>query len=164
MRRKRKDTRVSTARILKTLCLSEKPLHKSQIETAADVSHQTLRNNMRELKQLNLVDVVDREKWRTGKTVERYQLTDSGFYHAMLYNPDNQKVRDRVMKVLGGKFDNFTEREKRIALEFLKTAERVIASGRGSPNWFMDIHLATDQTGRSTFNVTGGRRDIARRK
>lgn len=148
-------------RILRTMCLSEGPLNRYQIESKLKVRtekprRETLYEVMERAKLMGLIEVTSRMEWRTVKRrtlmSESYALTETGLHAVAIQNPD---LLEAIRSKLGRDFETLEERAKRNRLAHLEEwtgiARNVLLSGKAPPHWSMGMELFTDTAGRVAY-------------
>ena len=141
--------------VLGVFARSKEPMNKYQIRKKTDLGQQTVYDAVRRLKLLKWIEVESAKEWRVkGLTVEKYALTDLGWFRAAKAYPE---LTRRVKIILGGKFHEFEERQSRnLSAEvrkWFRIAEEVILRGTAAPNWSMTIYVKADDKGQVTYGV-----------
>jgi DNA-binding PadR family transcriptional regulator len=144
-------------KIIRVLAESRNPLTKYDLEREAKLARQTVYDNVRKLKRFGIIEVAETGKSRTGLPMERYRLTERGWYCVAVRHPDLEK---RARQVLGPRFGQYTER---IRLhregEFQRWTQLihdVVTVGRASPGWRFLWEIEADREGRIWSRVQVG--------
>ena len=136
-------------KIIRALAESAEYLTKYDLERKARVARQTVYDNVSKLKRLGIIEVAETGKSRTGLRMERYRLTERGWYCVAVRHPDLEK---QARQVLGPRFGQYTER---IRLhregEFQRWTQLihdVVTVGRASPGWCFLWEIEADKEGK----------------
>jgi len=143
-----------------------KGLTKYELESRAGVARQTVYDSIPKLKRRGEIEVVGKPTIsRAGLAVERYGLTDRGWFSVAILNPDlTQKAREMI----GSRFDEYQERIQRSREEqlerWIELIRPVLQTRRAPPGWGFRLEIIANAEGLVRSRVqTGFRRTRQRR-
>jgi len=144
-------------KIIRVLAESGKSLTKYDLEGRTKLARQTVYDNVRKLKSLGVIEVAETAKSRAGLPMERYRLTQRGWYCVAVRHPDLEK---RARQVLGPRFGQYSERIRTHREEefqrWTQLIHDVLTTGHASPGWRFLWEVEADKEGKVWSRVEIG--------
>ena len=142
----------------------QKGLTKYELERRARVARQTVYDSIPKLKRRGEIEVVGKPTLsHAGLPVERYRLTDRGWFSAAVLNPD---LTDTARRIIGPRFDEYEERGQRFRegeLErWFQLIRPVWKTRRAPPGWGFRLEIEANAQGLVTGRVQMGLRRLRR--
>jgi len=148
---------VGYVKIIRALAESDRYMTKYDLERKAKLARQTIYDNVAKLKRLGIIEVAETGRSRTGLPMERYRLTQRGWYCVAVRHRELEK---KAREALGARFEQYKERIRLHREEDFKRWTQLIhdvyTAGRASPGWRFLWEIEADKNGRVWSNVQIG--------